>query len=607
MKLYACFFLPVLFSFAPAAQAQKSIKKNRLAGIDTALNRVLKDTYAAGFAVAVVEKNQVIYSRGFGYKDYEKKLPVTPSTLFAIGSCTKAFTASLLGMLQQEGTLDLDKPVQHYLPGIKFYNDELTSRITLRDMMCHRTGLPRHDYSWYLFTSAVRDSLVQRIQYLEPSAALREKWQYNNFMFMLQGVVAEKITGKTWEENIRQRIFAPLGMNSSNLSIDEMIKQPDISLGYTVKKDSIIHAMDYYHIDAMGPAGSINSNVLDMAKWAGAWLNAGKWNGKEIIPAAYIEQAMSAQMVVSGGMPGKENPDLHFSNYGFGWLVSSYRGHYRVQHGGNIDGFSANTCLYPSDSIAIIVLCNQNNSVLPTIVRNIISDRLLNLKYIDWETDQQRSVVSARKTAREAEKVKSSSRKTGTHPSHELKGYEGVYSNKGYGSFEVVSRNDSLFVHFGHHLWWLRHYHYDSFEPFEKAKSDGYDTTDQSEPIQFSMNTAGDIETAMVNFEPTIKPIQFTKTVKAKPLARDSLLQYTGEYLLGSVSLKVEIKGEANLYLIVPGQPEYELIPIDINKFSIKILSGFTVQFNTDSKGRITELLSIQPNGTFKATRKNNP
>jgi CubicO group peptidase (beta-lactamase class C family) len=497
--------------------------------------------------------------------------------------------------------------VQTYLPGIKFYTDALASSITLRDMMSHRTGLPRHDLSWYLFTSAVRDSLVQRIQYLEPSAGLREKWQYNNFMFMLQGVVAEKITGKTWEENIRQKIFTPLGMNSSNLSIDELVKQPDISVGYSVKKDSIIHTMDYYHIDAMGPAGSINSNVVDMAQWAGAWLNGGKWNGKEIIPAAYIEQAMSSQMVVSGGMPGKENPDLHFSNYGFGWLLSSYRGHYRVQHGGNIDGFSANTCLYPTDSIAIIVLCNQNNSVVPTIVRNIISDRLLNLKYIDWETDQQRSVISARKTAKEAEKVKSSSRKTGTHPSHALKEYEGVYANKGYGSFEVVSNHDSLFAHFGNHLWWLRHHHYDSFEPLEKDKKEGYDTTDQSEPIQFIMNAGGDIETALINFEPTLKPIQFTKTVKAKPLPKDSLQQYTGEYLLGTVPLKVDIKGESALYLVVPGQPEYELVPVDTHKFSIKNLSGFTVQFNTDSKGHIIELLSIQPNGTFKATRKNKP
>ena len=578
---------------------------NRFAGLDTAFNRVLKDWHAAGFAVAVVEKGQVIYAKGFGYKDYEKKIPATPNTLFAIGSCTKAFTASLLGMLNKDAKVDFDKPVRTYLPELKFYNDEMTDKITLRDMMCHRTGLPRHDLSWYLFTTQSRDSLLQRIQYMEPSAEIRQKWQYNNFMFLLQGMVTEKITGKSWENNIREKIFTPLGMTGSNVSIDELQKSDDASIGYDVKKDSIIYKMDYYHIDAMGPAGSINSSVTDMSKWVSTWLNGGKANGKEIIPASYLSEATGSQMVINSSLPEKENPDIYLANYGFGWIIGSYRGHYRVQHGGNIDGFSANTCLFPSDSIGIIVLCNQNGSAVPTVVRNIIADRMLQLKYHDWETEQKKTADKATAEAKAVEKTKTSSRKTGTHPSHELKGYEGMYTNKGYGSFEVVAKGDSLFARFGTHLWWLNHYHYDSFEPFERDNREGYDTTDHSAVMQFNMNVAGDIETASFNFEPTLKPLVFTKTPTAKPLSKDSVQKYAGDYLLGAVTLKILIKSESTLYLIVPGQPEYELVPVDTNKFSIKTLNGFTVQFNTDSKGNITELLSIQPNGTFKATRKN--
>ena len=141
------------------AQKENSTEEKRFAGLDTAFARVLKDWHAAGFAVAVVEKNKVIYAKGFGYRDYENKIPVTPNTLFAIGSCTKAFTASLLGMLNKDGKVDFDKPVRTYLPDLKFYNDELNDHVTLRDMMCHRTGLPRHDYSWYLFQTHSRDSL----------------------------------------------------------------------------------------------------------------------------------------------------------------------------------------------------------------------------------------------------------------------------------------------------------------------------------------------------------------------------------------------------------------------------------------------------------------
>jgi len=299
------FMMLYTLSVTSFAQKQKGATDSRLAGLDTAFAHVLKDWHASGFAVAVVEKNKIIYAKGFGYRDFENKIPVTPNTLFAIGSCTKAFTSSLLGILRRDGKVDFDKPVRNYIPELKFYNDELNSRITLRDMMCHRTGLPRHDYSWYFFSVSSRDSLIQRIQYLEPSAGYREKWQYNNFMFMAQGVAAEKITGKSWEQNIREKIFQPLGMNRSIFSIDDMMKSDDAAIGYNLERDSIISKTDYYHIDAMGPAGSINSSVNEMSNWLITWINHGKFNGKEVLPEAYVNEAITPQMIPSDNKMGK--------------------------------------------------------------------------------------------------------------------------------------------------------------------------------------------------------------------------------------------------------------------------------------------------------------
>lgn len=594
----------LLISVTTFAQRHKSIGDKRFAGLDTAFARVLKEWHTAGFAVAVVEKNKIVFAKGYGYRDLENKLPVTPNTVFAIGSCTKAFTASMLGLLNKDGLVDFDKPVRSYLPELKFYNDEMNDKVTLRDMMCHRTGLPRHDYSWYLFQTKSRDSLVQRIRYMEPSAGLREKWQYNNFMFMLQGVVAEKLTHKSWEENIRENFFVPLSMKNSDISIDEMIKNSEAATGYYLKNDSIIDRMDYYHIDAMGPAGSINSTVNDMANWVITWINGGKFNGKEIIPTSYTSQAITPQMTIGGGLPGKEKPDVYFSDYGFGWMLSSYRGHYRVEHGGNIDGFSASTSFYPSDSIGIIVLCNQNNSAVPAVIRNLIADRMLGLKYFNWQSDQKSAIDKIKATAKEAEKNSYSSQKPNTKPSHEWKDYEGIFSNKGYGSFEVTLLRDSLFAVLGSHTFWLRHHHYDVFLPIEKDPKTGIDTTDKGQLMQFNMNITGDIESVAVSFEPSVKPIVFLKTPKPKEITKEELKQYVGEYELSGVTMKIFIKGDETLYLFVPGQPEYELAPIDKDKFSIKTLSGFTVQFNRSTKGDIIELLSIQPNGTFKATRK---
>ena len=590
------------------AQTSKKVTAGadpRFAGLDTTFARVLKEWKAAGFAVAVIEKNKVIWSKGYGYRDMENKLPVTPNTQFAIGSCTKAFTSTLIGILNKEGMVEYDKPVRNYLPELKFFNDEMNDKVTLRDMMSHRTGLPRHDYSWYLFTTNSRDSIMTRIQYMEPSTGLRERWQYNNFMFFLQGEVAEKLTGKSWEENVKEKIFTPLGMSNSNFSVKDLAVNPEGAIGYELRNDSVIRKMDYYDINAMGPAGSINSSVSDMAKWVTAWINDGKFNGKELIPTAYRSEAISGQMVISGGLPDSEIPDVQFNNYGFGWMMCSYRGHYRVEHGGNIDGFSASTCFFPSDSIGIIVLSNQNGSAVPGIVRNYISDRLLKEKYFDWNSNGRTKVDKAKKATEEAKKSVSSSRKPNAPMTHPLKDYEGVYSHKGYGSFMILVKNDSALVELKEKTFWLNHFHYDVFDAYMLDKKEKLDTVDQTPTkFQFKMNTTGDIESVMVQLEPTIKPLEFTRAAKEIDIKKDDLTKYVGEYELAGTTAKFYLKGEKTLYLFVPGQPEYELSPIEKDRFALKIASGYYVKFAMNEKGEVTDVTFQQPNGNFKATKK---
>ncbi len=603
--ILAIFYMVITFSSNAQKKIKPIIEVDRFAGLDTAFERVLKEWHAAGFAVAVVEKDKVVYAKGFGYKDYEKKAPVTPNTLFAIGSCTKAFTSSMIGLLQKEGKLDLDKPVRNYLPELTFYNDALNNTILLRDMMSHRTGLPRHDYSWYGFPTTSRDSLLKRIQYMEPSAGVREKWQYNNFMFFLQGMIAEKLTGKKWEDNIRDNIFKPLGMTRTVFSVTDMAKSDDASLGYGLKKDSILKKLDYYNIDAMGPAGSINSSVMEMANWVATWINGGKFKGKEILPASYVTEAISSQMVVAPGLPTKEKPDVQFATYGFGWMMASYKGHYRVEHGGNIDGFSASTCFFPSDSVGIVVLTNQNGSAIPSIVRNVIADRMLKLPYFDWATDVKRSSDKAKASAKEAEKAKSSNRKADTRPSHALKDFEGLYNHPGYGTLEIMVANDSLFAKLEKDILWLNHYHYDVFQPYDKDPVDGIDTAAHSPlRLQFQMNEAGEINTLHMALEPTLPALKFVKTPKPKEISKEALQISVGEYDLGAVIAKVYIKGEKTLYVLVPGQPDYELVPTEKHKFSLKILSSYSVLFDINDQGESTGLTFIQPNGNFKAKKK---
>ena len=601
-KIFTLFML--LLAATTFAQKSKPLA-DRFAGIDAQMEKLLETWHVAGFAVAIVEKDKVVFSKGYGYKDYEKKIPTTTNTLFAIGSCTKAFTSSLVGLLHEDKKVEYDKQIRAYLPELKFFNESMNSQISVRDLMCHRTGLPRHDLSWYLFDTKNRDSMLQRIQYMEPTYAVREKWQYNNFMFFVQGMLAEKIWNKKWEQLVKQKIFDSIGFATSNFSIHDLAKANDASFGYGLKKDSIIHKLEYYNIDAMGPAGSINSSVNEMANWVSTWINGGKFNGKQVLPTSYIREASSSQMVAGAGFPGKTNADVHVSNYGFGWFVNSYRGHYRVEHGGNIDGFSASTCFFPSDSIGIVILVNQDKSVVPSLARNLLTDRMLKLSFIDWSGDAKKATDKAKAQADSSKEMVGSNQKPNTKPSHDLKDYEGIYANKGYGSFDISLQNDSLILTTQSQRLWLRHYHYDVFELFDYKGKKPLDTTEKIPfKMPFYVNEAGDVAEASMNAEAGLEATRFTKSAKPKAIKADELKKYVGDYELSGATVKVYIKDEKTLYVLVPGQPDYELVPVDKNKFAIKIAAGFYLQFEVNDKEETQSLTFVQPNGNFKATKK---
>ncbi|HEX5654955.1 MAG TPA: serine hydrolase, partial [Chitinophagaceae bacterium] len=557
-------FSPGLFSQAPADK--------RLAGLDTFVLKILKDWKAPGVSIAVVEKGKVVYTGGFGYRDMDKKLPVTENTQYAIGSCTKAFTAALLGMLHADGKLDIDKPVRNYLPELKFQNEYTNAHATLRDMMCHRTGLPRHDFSWYA-SWASRKEFLERIQHLEPSKELREQFQYNNFMFMAQGVVIEKITGKSWEENMKEKILVPLGMTNTNMSTLDMEKSADHSLAFATIKDSAIKAIPYRNIDAMGPAGSVNSSAKDMAKWLITWINNGKYNGKQILPPIFRTQAMTIQMATGGGLPGAENPDVHLSGYGLGWGISSYRGHYRVEHGGGIDGFISSTGFFPSDSIGIYVVSNQGQPV--SVIRNFIADRMLKLPYRNWNKTQLDAAKKAREAAKAVGKPDSSSRKFNTNPSHELQAYTGIYSSPGYGSIEIMLKDGSLVSKFNNMDVKLEHIHYDQFKTVVADPSEGIPPF----PVSFHTDAKGDIGKLSVPFESGVKDIEFTKETRAMAMNKSELEKYTGEYELAPGAIaKFYLKGLI-LFAFIEGQPEYELVATGKHQFDLKIMKGYSVKF----------------------------
>ena len=263
---------------APAAAADPA---RRLDGFDAYMQKVLKDWNVPGIGVAVVAKDKVVLARGYGYRDYGKKLPFTTKTVVPIASNTKLFTATAVGLLVEDGKLGWDQPLRRYVPSVQFYNDELNAAVTIRDMLAHRTGITRHDSIWYK-SDFTRQELFERLKYLEPSQPMRQTFLYNNMMYAGAGRVVELLSGKSWEDYVSERILRPLGMTSTVFSIEDLQKQPEHGVPYTERRDSFeLYRIPYYSEAAgMGPAGNMNSNLEDMSRWVIAQLSGGMVDGK---------------------------------------------------------------------------------------------------------------------------------------------------------------------------------------------------------------------------------------------------------------------------------------------------------------------------------------
>lgn len=558
-----------------------------MGGFDEFTAGTLKPWNVPGVSIATVSGGKIVYAKGFGQRDVKNNLPVTPDTLFAIGSCTKAFTTFLLGQLVDEGKLEWDKPVARYLPGFRMSDSVASQELTPRDLVTHRSGLPRHDMVWYNNQTLTRKDLVERLQFLPANAELRQKWQYNNLMFLTAGYLIEQLAGKTWEEAVRERIFTPAGMTHSNFADVESQKSPDFAKPYRDDHDKLME-IPFREVGNMGPAGSINSSANDMAKWMLIQLGDAH---KDLIQASTLNELHTPQMVI-GQLPIE--PEFGPAAYAMGWVVDTYRGHLRLSHGGNIDGFSALVTLFPTDDLGIVVLANANGTGLPSTLTLHAADRLLKLEKKDWNSIRLMRRGKSKEVTKEAEAKKNVVRKPGTKPAHKLDEYAGEYENAGYGIVKIDKSGEALKIAYNGLTAPLEHWHY---ETFNALKSD--DPTLEDTKINFLTDVNGNVAALNVAIEPSVPEMTFTKRPDAKLSDPAYLQKFTGLYELGPQSVDVSLHGK-QLVMTLQGQPPFTLLPSLDDWFELKGLTGFRAKFDAAGK----ELTLSQPNGVFTAKRK---
>lgn len=583
------------FSVARAASGAEAARKE-LEGYDQLVQGMIDAWRVPGLAVAIVKDGEVIYEKGFGFRDVEKKLPVTSDTLFAIGSSTKAFTTFVMGTLVDEGKLDWDKPVSRFLPGFRLHDRTATELITPRDLVTHRSGLPRHDLSWYNATELSRKELVERLPYLEPTYSLRERWQYNNFMFLTAGYLIEQVTDKSWEDNVRARIFEPLGMSRSNFSVVDSQQDADHALPYRENDDEKIELIPFRVITNMGPAGSINSSIREMSKWVQVNLARGKVGDRQLIGAATLADIQSPHMVIG---EAAERPEISQGAYGLAWGIDTYRGHQRVHHGGAIDGFSALVTLLPHDALGIVVLANKEGAGMNELLVRHTLDRLLMLEPIDWNGEALGKREKGKALGKEAESKKETMRKAGTKPAHKIEEYAGDYGHPGYSPIKVEVQGGKLALTYNHLSTPLEHWHYETWT----APKGGDHPLFEDQKFLFETDVAGNVVALKTAFEPTLPDgITFLKKPDARMSDPAWLARYVGDYEINGETFSVQLAGNV-LTVNVPGQPQFHLLPEVGGEFSLKEVSIIRVKFEEEG-AKVTAMTLLQPNGVFTAKRK---
>ena len=588
--------LALLLSLSAPAFAQDDSDKvaQKLQGFDAYMEKVLKDWNAPGIGVGIVVNDKLVFAKGYGYRDYEKKLPITADTLFPIASNTKLFTAVAAGFLVEEGKLTWNRPIRESVPTIEFYNADLNNTVTLRDMLAHRTGITRHDSIWYK-SDYNEKQLFERLKYLEPKEPLRQMFLYNNMMYAGVGQSIYLQSGKTWAEYVREKILTPLEMKSTVYTVADMLKHPDFGVPFTERRDSTeIYKIPYYEdTTGLAAAGAIISNINDMSHWLIALMNNGTYAGKNVLPAKVL-QATLEPSIAQPNIQGETRGWWEVLNrtYGMGRQTAVYRGRPITFHGGDLPGFHSQVSFMPNERIGVIVfVIGDHIAPLYNPISYNIYERLLGMEQTPW-TDRLLAIRVKNKAAdKEARSKAGAGRIMNTQPSHPLSDYVGEYEHPAYGLLKIGLKDNQLQFDFHKIHFGMTHFHYDRFDTPD-------DEQDGKWSVNFATNPQGDIDKATMSLDEA--EAMFVR----RPATLDDELvkRFVGTYETpNGGKFQVVMKPGSGLYVVFPGAPEQKLIPYKGLKFRVQEFADVVFEF-VEENGQIKALKEIDPTGeyTFK-------
>jgi len=461
----------VLLSVSPRTFPQTDTAP---ADLDSYAARTLKEFEVPGMAVAIVKDGKLVLAKGYGVRKMGESSPVDENTLFGIASNTKAFTAAALAILADEGKLAWDDPVIKHLPSFAMYDPYVTREMTIRDLLTHRSGLGlgAGDLLWWPASDYSRDEILSRLRFIKPASSFRSRYAYDNVLYLVAGQVIQAVSGKSWEQFIKERIFKPLGMNRSNTSVNDIRPGENVATPHG-PVEGHIQPVTLTPMDNTGPAGSINSCVSDMAKWLIVQLDRGAIKNPSSGSDRLFTERQSREMwsphtilPLNDPPPALSGLKANFGAYALGWGLTEYRGYKTVSHTGGLPGYVSRVTLVPDLRLGVVVLTNQEAGGAFQALTYRILDHFMSAPSTDWISGFKMVSQQGQARAAEFEKQQKAARNVESKPSLSLDKYAGNYRDAWYGDVSIKLENGKLVLRFSHTpalTGELEHWQYDTF------------------------------------------------------------------------------------------------------------------------------------------------
>lgn len=457
-------FLRVVLLLACVDLTSAQTIEDKVREIDEYAKAVLATHGGPGMAIALIKDDKVVLAKGYGTRELGKEAPVDENTVFAIASNSKAFTTAALAILVDEKKIAWDDKVSKYLPAFQMYDPWVTSELTIRDLVTHRTGLDTFsgDLLWYETTYSA-DQILERVKFLKPVSSFRTRYGYQNLMFIAAGRVIEKVSGQPWCSFVKQRILDPLGMARTACSVKDL---PDNSAFPHNESGGKLRVLPRGNVDGADSAAALNSSVADLSRWIRTQLGKGKFEGKQIFSesqAWQMHQPYLAQQISENAW--KANPTRHFTGVGMGWFVYDYQGRKIINHSGGLDGMLSYTVLIPEENAGFVVLSNSESPGF-AVMMSKIRDLLANAPKRDWNMQLAEDAKGRKAAAEEELRKVDATRVPNTRPTLSLVSYAGKYADKLYGDITVAEENGKLVLRFlpsPNFVADLEHWHYDTW------------------------------------------------------------------------------------------------------------------------------------------------